>query len=150
MESSHHAMRKPQARQRSQIGAPAEVLAKNQRQSPHMCGGAASTRCKTPAIQSSPASESFQRMHQISWSSDKPSLLHLSKFLIDSIYGFLGSSAGKEPTCNAEDPGSIPGLGRSPGGGHDNSLQYYAWRIPMDRGSVYSHGSQRVRTRLSN
>ena len=29
--------------------------------------------------------------------------------------GFLGSSAGKESTCNAGDPGSIPGSGRSPG-----------------------------------
>ena len=31
--------------------------------------------------------------------------------------GFSGSSAGKESTCNAGDPGSIPGLGRSPGEG---------------------------------
>ena len=31
--------------------------------------------------------------------------------------GFPGSSAGKEFTCNAGDPGSIPGLGRSPGEG---------------------------------
>ena len=28
--------------------------------------------------------------------------------------GFPGSSAGKESTCNTKDPGSIPGLGRSP------------------------------------
>ena len=34
--------------------------------------------------------------------------------------GFPGGSAGKEPTCNAGDQGSIPGLGRSPGGGHGN------------------------------
>ena len=38
--------------------------------------------------------------------------------------GFLGSSVNKESTCNAGDPGLIPGLGRSPGGGHGNSLQY--------------------------
>ena len=31
--------------------------------------------------------------------------------------GILGSSADKESTCNAGDPGSIPGLGRSPGEG---------------------------------
>ena len=31
--------------------------------------------------------------------------------------GFPGNSAGKEPTCNAGDPSSIPGLGRSPGEG---------------------------------
>ena len=37
--------------------------------------------------------------------------------------GFPGSSAGKESTCNEGDLGSIPGLERSPGGGHDNPLQ---------------------------
>ena len=38
--------------------------------------------------------------------------------------GFLGSSAGNESTCNAGDPGSIPGLGRSVGEGIDYPLQY--------------------------
>ena len=38
--------------------------------------------------------------------------------------GFPGSSAGKESACNTRDPGSISGLGRSPGGGHGNPLQY--------------------------
>ena len=42
-----------------------------------------------------------------------------------NIYkGFPCSSAGKESTGNAGDLGWIPGLGRSPGGGHGNSLQY--------------------------
>ena len=36
----------------------------------------------------------------------------------------LGGSDGKESACNSEDLGSIPGLGRSPGGGHGNPLQY--------------------------
>ena len=39
---------------------------------------------------------------------------------------FLGSSAGKESTCNAGDPGLIPGLGRSPGEGNSYPLQYSA------------------------
>ena len=38
--------------------------------------------------------------------------------------GFLGGSDSKESACNARDLGSIPGLGRSPGGGHGNPLQY--------------------------
>ena len=38
--------------------------------------------------------------------------------------GFPGSSAGKESTCNAEDPGLIPGSGRSPGEGIGYPLQY--------------------------
>ena len=37
--------------------------------------------------------------------------------------GFPGSSAGKESGCNAGDPGSIPGLGRSPGEGIGYPLQ---------------------------
>ena len=39
-------------------------------------------------------------------------------------WGFPGSSAGKESACNAGDLDLIPGLGRSPGGGHGNPLQY--------------------------
>ena len=38
--------------------------------------------------------------------------------------GFPGGSDGKESTCNAGDLDSIPGLGRSSGGGHGNPLQY--------------------------
>ena len=38
--------------------------------------------------------------------------------------GFPGGSAGKEPTCNVGDLGSIPGLGRSPGEGKGYPLQY--------------------------
>ena len=34
---------------------------------------------------------------------------------VDSVWGFPGSSDGKESACNAGDPGSIPGLERSPG-----------------------------------
>ena len=38
--------------------------------------------------------------------------------------GFLGGSADKESACNAGHPGSIPGLGRSPGEGKGYPLQY--------------------------
>ena len=44
-------------------------------------------------------------------------------------------SDGKESACNARDPGSIPGLGRSPGEGNGNSLQYSCVENPMDRGA---------------
>ena len=46
--------------------------------------------------------------------------------------GFLCGSAGKESTCNAEDLGSIPGLGRSPEGGKGNPLQYSGLENSMD------------------
>ena len=39
-------------------------------------------------------------------------------------FGFPGGSDGKESTCNAGDLGSIPGLGRSLGGGHGDPFQY--------------------------
>ena len=40
------------------------------------------------------------------------------------VLGFPGGSNGKESACSAQDPGSIPGLGRSPGEGNGNPLQY--------------------------
>ena len=48
------------------------------------------------------------------------------------------------------DVGSIPGLGRSPGGGHGNSLQYSCLENPMDRGAWWAtvHGAAQSQTRL--
>ena len=47
---------------------------------------------------------------------------------------FPGVSGGEESACNVGDLVSIPGLGRSPGGGHDNPLQCSCLENPMDRG----------------
>ena len=47
--------------------------------------------------------------------------------------GFPGDSVGKETACNAGDVGSIPGWGRSPGGGQGNPLQYSCLENPKDR-----------------
>ena len=41
------------------------------------------------------------------------------------LFGFPDGSVGKESTCTAGDPGSIPGLGRSPGEGIGYPLQYF-------------------------
>ena len=46
--------------------------------------------------------------------------------------GFPDSSVGKESTCNAEDPGSIPGSERSPGEGKGYPLQYSGLENAMD------------------
>ena len=43
--------------------------------------------------------------------------------------------SGEESTCNVGDVSVIPGLGRSPGGGHGNPLQYSCLENPMDRGA---------------
>ena len=48
---------------------------------------------------------------------------------------FPGGSAGKESSCNAGDPSSIPGLGRSPGEELGYPLQYSGLEDCMDRGA---------------
>ena len=48
---------------------------------------------------------------------------------------FPGGSDGKASACNAGDPGSIPGSGRSPGEGNGNPLQYSCLENPVDRGA---------------
>ena len=48
--------------------------------------------------------------------------------------GFPGGSDGEESACNAEDLGSIPGLGRSSGEGNGNALQDSCLETFMDRG----------------
>ena len=54
---------------------------------------------------------------------------------MDYYLGFPGGSEGKESACNVGDLGSIPGLGRSPGEGHGNLLQYSCLENPMDQGA---------------
>ena len=52
--------------------------------------------------------------------------------LIIGYLGFPGSSDGKESAGNAGDLGSIPGLGRFPGEGHGNPLQYSCLESPHE------------------
>ena len=63
-----------------------------------------------------------------------------------------GGSDGKASAYNAGDLGSIPGLGRSPGEGNGNPLQYSCLENPMDRGAWWAtaHGVAKSRTRLSD
>ena len=49
--------------------------------------------------------------------------------------GFPGGSDGKESACSVGDLGSVPGLGRFPGGGYGKLLQYSCPENPMDRGA---------------
>ena len=78
----------------------------------------------------------------------KPALLYLtlslwlhSRFSVGLWFsvGFPDSSVGRESTCNTRDPGSIPGLGRSPGEGTSYPFQYYT-----------VHGVPKCQTWLSN
>ena len=56
----------------------------------------------------------------------------------------FGGSDSKASIYNAGDPGSIPGLGSSPGEGNGNPLQYACWRIPWteEPGRLQFMGSQ--------
>ena len=65
----------------------------------------------------------------------------------ESKMGFPGRSAGKEYTCNAGDPSSIPGSGRSAGEGIGYPLQYSGLENSMD---CTVHGVAKSRTQLSD
>ena len=63
------------------------------------------------------------------------------------ILDFPGGSDGKASVYNVRDLGSVPGLGRFPGEGNGNPLQYSCLENPMDGGAwcrLLSMGSQRV------
>ena len=66
--------------------------------------------------------------------------------------GFPGGSDGKESACNEENPGSIPGLGRSPGEGNGYPLQYSCLENSMDRGAWWAtvHGVTKSWRQLSD
>ena len=59
---------------------------------------------------------------------------------VDTGAGFPGDSVVKNLPSNAGDVGSVPGWGRSPGGGHGNPLQYSWLENPMDGGAWWVHG----------
>ena len=65
--------------------------------------------------------------------------------------GFPGGSDDKESTCNAGYLSLIPGLGRSPGGGHGNPLQYSCLENSIDRGAWQAtvHDSAKSQIQLS-
>ena len=104
-----------------------------------------------PAFESRQKSRLFLGVEPASLQTEmKPSAL-LSLLVADSLcrsqdlgvsiitWGFPGGTRGKEPAgrCRLDvtDTGSIPGSGRSLGGGHGNSLQYSCLENPTDRGA---------------
>ena len=66
--------------------------------------------------------------------------------------GFPGDSVVKNPPANTGDAGLIPGLGRSPGEGNGNPLQYSYLGNPMDRGAWQAtvNGVSESQPRLSS
>ena len=65
---------------------------------------------------------------------------------------FPGGADGKASAYNVGDLGSIPGLGRSPGEGNGNSLQFSCLENPMGRGTWWAtvHGVAKSQTQLSD
>ena len=57
------------------------------------------------------------------------------------IMSFPVSQMVKKSTCNARGLGLIPGLGRSPGGAHDNSLQYSCLENPHEQRSLAGYSA---------
>ena len=78
-------------------------------------------------------------------------ILHLQE---PSLYYIMSpaGSGNKESACNVEDPGLIPGSGRSPEEGNGNSFQYSCLENSMDRGAwqAIDHGFAKNQTQLSN
>ena len=73
-------------------------------------------------------------------------------YIFTYIYiGFPDSSDGKESACNAGDPGSIPGLEKSPGEGNGSPLQYSCLEDSTDKGTCWAtvHEVTKSRTQLS-
>ena len=91
----------------------------------------------------------------ISWGPDSELLIEWTGWKDECVTSGLSLwLSGKESTCNAGvtgDTGLIPGLGRSPGGGHGNPLQYSCLVNPMDRGAWQAivHGVTKSWTWLS-
>ena len=77
---------------------------------------------------------------------------HIWRNHIDCLLGSPGGSDGKESARNVGDMGSIPGLGRSPGEGNSDPLQYSGLENSINRGAGQAtvHWVAKSRTRLSD
>ena len=80
------------------------------------------------------------------------SLIQIKDYLQDASAQFPGASGSKASACNAGDLGLIPRLGRSPGKGNGNPLQYSCLENSMDRGAWLAivHVVTKSWTQLSN
>ena len=65
-------------------------------------------------------------------------MFFISQCGFELLSSFPGGSDSKESTCSTGDTGLIPELGRSPGGGNGNLLEYSCLENPMDRGALWA------------
>ena len=73
-----------------------------------------------------------------SWVGKSPK--EVTGYPLQHSWASLVAQTVKESACNAEDLAWIPGLGRSPGGGHGNSLQYSCLENPHGQRSLAGYG----------
>ena len=96
------------------------------------------------SLTASPVNESKQQLHQyFCWESlclyaSNSNLKVDSNLIVVYMKELPWWFSTKESTCNAGDVGLIPWLGRSPGGGNGNPLQYACLKNPMDRGAWWA------------
>ena len=95
---------------------------------------------------------SAQHLRQVNIMSRKSLSFRVPALWMGSPHGEPGDSASKASAHNARDLGLFPWLGRSPGEGNGNPLQYSCLENPMVRGAWQStvHGVAKSRTRLRN
>ena len=65
-------------------------------------------------------------------------IIYQEHLYVIAYHGFPGGSDSKESACNVGDPGSIPGLGRTPREGNSNPLQYFCLENSTDRGAWWA------------
>ena len=87
-------------------------------------------------------------IYQVSNITSSKTSVFQSLTCLDQVIFHHGSSAGKESTCNAGDPGLIPGSGTSLGEGNSYLLQYSCLENSMDRGAWQApvHGVTKSQT----
>ena len=103
-------------------------------------GGEGGTR-KSPSLPSSfcmPTAQQPEAREKMGWGIARNSYIKPKGLLElatkNLVGGFPGGSDGKESACNSGEPGSIPGLSKSPGEGNGNPFQYSGLENSMDKG----------------
>jgi len=96
--------------------------------------------------------QKIRKLNQAIKNTSCPNMIYSKNVYIKAVWGFPWGLDDKESACNAGDPCSIPGLGRSPGEGNGNPLQFSSLENSIDRGAWWAtvHGVAESWTQLSD
>ena len=95
----------------------------------------------------------WKQCQTLFWGTPKSLQVVIAAMKLKDTYSLADSLAGKESACSVGDPGSIPALERSPGGGHGNPLRYSCLENPHGQRSLAGYTVHRVtksQTQLRN